>query len=298
MTLTGIDVSNWQRGVNVASLPGDVLVCKASEGESYRDGCFAGFMADGNAAGKLLGMYHYMSAQSVSLQVANFRQASVAWEKIAVPILDVESANITSSMVWDFANTYHAQTGVWPIVYASASRLSQYFNADTLKNCGVWVAAYGMNNPTSSWPAWTDAGKRFTAPSGATIAGWQFTSRFKALNLNVDASLWNMGEAAWHKYAYGDAPAATSAADASEVELWLLARKTTNGEYGNGDTRKYRLGSWYQAVQNRVNKLVSASDSTLAGEVIAGHLGNGETRKTILGSRYEAVQAIVNQRLG
>ena len=35
-----------------------------------------------------------------------------------------------------------------------------------------------------------------------------------------------------------------------------LARETIAGRYGNGETRKRKLGSEYQAVQKRVNELL------------------------------------------
>ena len=33
--LNGIDVSNWQNGINLAAVPADFVICKATQGNSY-----------------------------------------------------------------------------------------------------------------------------------------------------------------------------------------------------------------------------------------------------------------------
>lgn len=43
----------------------------------------------------------------------------------------------------------------------------------------------------------------------------------------------------------------------SSVDIDALARAVINGDYGNGETRKRKLGSLYAAVQKRVNEMLS-----------------------------------------
>ena len=88
-----------------------------------------------------------------------------------------------------------------------------------------------------------------------------------------------------------------------------LAKEVINGKWGNGDARKKALtdaGYDYNAVQQKVNQLLSASTSnlksidTIAKEVIQGKWGNGEARKQALtkaGYDYNTVQKRVNQML-
>ena len=33
--LNGIDVSNWQKGINLAAVPADFVICKATQGTTY-----------------------------------------------------------------------------------------------------------------------------------------------------------------------------------------------------------------------------------------------------------------------
>lgn len=82
-----------------------------------------------------------------------------------------------------------------------------------------------------------------------------------------------------------------------------LAREVIAGNWGNGQDRVNRLtsaGYNYNAVQNRVNEILSGSESkptgksidTLAREVIRGDWGNGQDRKNRLeraGYDYTAV---------
>ena len=82
-----------------------------------------------------------------------------------------------------------------------------------------------------------------------------------------------------------------------------LARRVIAGEFGNGDERRRRLGSNYDAVQQRVNEILLGSNSSsidvdaMARAVIRGDYGNGEERRRRLGSYYSIVQARVNEML-
>lgn len=85
-----------------------------------------------------------------------------------------------------------------------------------------------------------------------------------------------------------------------------LAQAVIAGRFGTGDARKAALGDKYDAVQKRVNEILSgASASTpsksieeIAREVIAGQWGNGDDRKAKLaaaGYNYDEVQKKVNE---
>lgn len=100
-------------------------------------------------------------------------------------------------------------------------------------------------------------------------------------------------------------------ASAPSKSVDTLAREVLAGNWGNGQDRVNRLtsaGYDYNAVQERVNELLSGSASkpsgksidTLAREVIRGDWGNGQERKNRLeraGYDYNAVQRRVNELL-
>lgn len=86
-----------------------------------------------------------------------------------------------------------------------------------------------------------------------------------------------------------------------------LANEVIKGKHGTGAARQRSLGIQYNAVQRRVNQILSGNKSvpkksidTVAREVIAGKWGNGNARFNALkkaGYNANAVQRRVNQLL-
>lgn len=94
----------------------------------------------------------------------------------------------------------------------------------------------------------------------------------------------------------------------SSKSIDTIAREVISGNWGNGSDRVNRLraaGYDYDAVQNRVNEILSGSSNTksidtIAREVIRGDWGNGQDRVNRLkaaGYDYNAVQKRVNEIL-
>ena len=44
MTFNGIDISNWQRGIDLSKVPCDFVIAKATEGTGYVDKSCDGFI--------------------------------------------------------------------------------------------------------------------------------------------------------------------------------------------------------------------------------------------------------------
>lgn len=59
--LNGIDVSNWQKGINLAAVPADFVICKATQGTTYVSPDCVRQVEQAAASGKLVGTYHYIS---------------------------------------------------------------------------------------------------------------------------------------------------------------------------------------------------------------------------------------------
>lgn len=86
-----------------------------------------------------------------------------------------------------------------------------------------------------------------------------------------------------------------------------LARRVWTGEFGNGETRKQKLGIRYNAVQSLVDRGVGKNTTSnptpstpkvdildLVRKTIRGDFGNGAARRKALGSNYDEVQRQVN----
>jgi uncharacterized FlgJ-related protein len=105
------------------------------------------------------------------------------------------------------------------------------------------------------------------------------------------------------KYSNNTAPSGGSNSTVSGT-IDELARRVIAGEFGSGNARKNALGDKYDAVQARVNEILSGATSTpkksvseVAKEVLAGSWGNGSDRKAKLeaaGYNYDEVQKAVN----
>lgn len=299
MALKFIDISNWQAGLDVATVVCNgglgAVVVKATEGLNFTDKSCDGFVQQCRAGGIPFGFYHFGRNNSATKEAEFFRDQTRGYEKLGIPILDWEA---DQSVAWvnEFVQHYHDLTGVWPWVYANPWRFQQ---GTVNENCGRWVAGYPSNGITS-----IDYGTGHDLPSSynvGLVCAWQFSSsvRISGYSGSLDGDVFYGDAAAWDKYANPGGTASlpetsqpsTSPPSGSTLDL---AVGVMRGEYGDGDARKQALGSRYQEVQDFVNHIASADAGTLASEVWAGKYGDGDTRRTVLGSRYDEVQAIVN----
>lgn len=98
-------------------------------------------------------------------------------------------------------------------------------------------------------------------------------------------------------------PKQKTAPSKPEKSIDDLAREVIDGKHGSGAERKKSLGSRYDAVQKRVNDIISGgvkpskSIDQLADEVMKGMHGSGRDRMISLGSNYAKVQMEVNRRI-
>lgn len=293
-----IDVSNWQAGLNVATVVKSgglgAVVVKATEGVGFVDKSCDGFVTQCRNNGIRFGFYHFARSNDAAAEAEYFRSQTRGYEKAGIPILDWE-ADQTIAWVNEFVERYHELTGVWPWVYGNAWR----FNQGTVNtNCGRWIAGYPKKHIAD-----INYGVNNDMPykvSNGLVCAWQFSSsvRIGGFSGNLDGDVFYGDAAAWDKYA-GGAPSkpatssqpSTGAPSGSTLDL---AVSVMQGKYGNGDARKAALGSRYDEVQGFINHIATASASTLASEVWAGKYGNGDTRKTVLGDRYDEVMKVVN----
>ena len=59
MALNGIDVSNWQAGIDLSAVPCDFVISKATEGCWYVSADCARQVEQALSLGKCVGVYHY-----------------------------------------------------------------------------------------------------------------------------------------------------------------------------------------------------------------------------------------------
>ena len=278
--LTGIDISKWQGADFNVDAAADFVICKATEGTGYVDPLCDKLYQQAKAKGKLLGVYHFARPDlgtTGEAEAEYFVKNIKGYIGEAILVLDYECAPYSDDWAYAFAKRVHDLTGVWPMLYASASKINGVNWSKTAKNCGLWIAgypnAYNVPNPPTpsvkdmpygigAWPFW---------------AIWQYTSSAGAL----DRDIANMDAAAWRKYAAADGeakpePTATPKPQPAKKTNEQIADEVIAGKWGNGAEREQRLtaaGYDYNAIQAIVNNKLGANTvyySVRRGDTLSG----------------------------
>ena len=261
--LKGIDISKWQAGIDLSKIDTDFVICKATEGVGYTDKNCDSFYQQAKSLGKKLGVYHFARPDLGNTAAAEadwFIKETKGYHKEAMLILDWESGDLTNSR-WAKAwlDRVYEKTGVKPLIYMSASVLkradwSSVANADY----GLWVASYGTNDGTAQKSVFNNYPLKYWS----FYALWQYTSkgRLNGYNGNLDLNYFSGNSSAWDKYAGGKPSTSTSTSKPLEKSVEELAKEVIAGKYGNGDARKKALGTRYDEVQARVNKILGVNN--------------------------------------
>lgn len=297
MALNGIDISDYQRGLDLAAVPCDFMVCKATENTNIVHGTCDGFVQKAKRLGKLWGFYHFMGKADPVEQAKWFVSNCKNYFGEGIPVLDYEMyGRIGTAAAKRFLDYVYEQTRVRCIVYMSRSVCTEEDWSQIAPNHALWVAQYANNNRTGyqSEPWIADGG--FGAWSTAAMHQYTSNGRIDGYNGALDLDIAYMSREAWDKFAN---PNGASVPDASPEGTALeLAAAVMRGEYGDDDARRTALGARYDEVQDLINYVASASISQLADDVERGMFGVVPTRNDVLGTRYDEVQALVNKRAG
>ena len=162
-TLNGIDISSWQAGINLANVPADFVIVKATGGTGYTNPYFK-LMANATLkTGKLLGLYHFARERGCSGTAAQeadyFVNAVGPYVGKAVLVLDWESDALFLGPTWakQFLDRVYKKTGVRPLIYMSKYPTSSYDWSSVAPKYKLWVAQYADMSPTGyQLNPWTD----------------------------------------------------------------------------------------------------------------------------------------------
>ena len=192
--MKGIDISSWQKGLNVASLKDqgvDFAILKIGEGKTFVDPCFDEFYKAATAAGIAVGAYFYSYATTVEQGIADAKRALALANGISLPLgiyIDVEDPSQMklrdselTAVVSAFCDTIRAG-GYIPGAYGSLGNLwakvgPKYVGDDVM----VWVAAWS-NSPPSMGDVWQYSDKQhFNGWSGNVDGDQALSERFELL---------------------------------------------------------------------------------------------------------------------
>ena len=299
--MNGIDISHWQKGIDLSKVKSDFVIVKATEGVGYIDPCMTEHVEKVKSLGKCLGLYHYARPENNSArkEAESYVNAIKDYIGQAILVLDWESDG-KSNVEWarEWLDDVHELTGVKPLIYMSESVTKAYDWSNVAHDYSLWVAKYRDNNIDVNYDM-SNIGNKPVVGAWNNYVMWQWTSsgRLDGYKGDLDCDIFYGDADTWNKLS-GEKKARKSVDE--------IAHEVINGSWGNGEDRKNRLtnaGYDYNAIQNRVNELLTTpkkSIDEIAQEVIKGMWGNGDERKNRLsqaGYNYDTVQDKVNDLL-
>lgn len=241
----------------------DFCIAKATEGTWFVDSYCDGIVQNCITHDVLFGYYHFASHTDAHAEAKYFWNNTLGYSGFGIPVLDYECWK-GNDVAWceEFIDAYHRFSGVWPILYISASHCPEFEGSWIPKRCGLWIAGYpqaydcfaGIEMPYLTGP-WEFA------------AIWQFTSSLRLGNWTLDGDYAFMDEKGWRAYAgFHDACENKEPADSSDIEgqsqgktCEELADEVMSGKWGNGWNREQAITAAYGAatythVQTIVNE--------------------------------------------
>lgn len=204
--LKGIDISNWQKGLDLSQVKCDFVIVKATEGKSIVDKSCDRFFQQAKKLGKCIGFYHFARPEynNPYTEAMFFYNNTKNYFREAIPILDWESvgkANVAWAKTW--LDEIYKLTGVRPMIYMSASVTRQYdWSSVVAGNYGLWVAKYKDKQVDYNYDM-SNAGAKPKIKWWKFYAMWQWTStgRIDGYSGNLDCDVFYGSIEAWNKYA-------------------------------------------------------------------------------------------------
>lgn len=148
--MNGIDISNWQAGINLAAVPADFVIVKATEGTNFTSSSFTEQITAANKAGRLLGVYHYINGAGADAEMRHFYNVIKPWIGKAIICLDWENGGNSAwgnlNYLKQCINAIKKLTGKTIMLYASASVFP--YDVSDSAGCKRWIAQYADTNPT------------------------------------------------------------------------------------------------------------------------------------------------------
>ena len=150
--LDGIDISSWQAGIDLYSVPADFVIVKATQGDWYKNPYFTQQADATLASGKLLGTYHFADLQGSAISQADYYIDAVRpYLGQCVLVLDWEAEALDLGPVWakKFMKRVYKKTGVKPVIYLSQSVTWNYDWSSVARKFNLWLAQYLYSNMDS-----------------------------------------------------------------------------------------------------------------------------------------------------
>lgn len=267
--MNGIDISNWQNGIDLAEVPCDFVICKATGGTGYVSPDFKRQIEQALALGKCAGAYHFaldgFANTTPETEAKHFLDTVKPYlGKIALA-LDWEADAVALGAEWAkrWLEYVYEHTGIRAMIYMSRSVAEAADWAAVAENNALWVAQYANYNIQHGYNAdpW---GEKTVGKWGTNITIRQYTSSgyLDGWKRRLDLNLAYIDGADWDKLCGKteeptEEPEAPAEPTEKTISVTAFARQVIAGGWGNGTERRTRLGNWFaDAVQAEVNRIL------------------------------------------
>ena len=254
--MNGIDVSNWQAGLEVLKVPCDFVIAKATEGTTFKDAYMKTFIDAALKAGKPVGVYHFAIGGDAVAEADYFLNYVKPYIGKAMLILDWEGNAVSRGVSWakTWLDYVKAKTGITPVFYSYNNEVKAKDWSSVAKTYPLWNAGYFDKGHEMGYTpdapliggtgAWNKA-LMYQYTSEGVLPGW---------GGHLDLDVFYGSKADWQKYATGgkDEPV-------TEAEMRKIAQYVW--EYAWADSSK---------------KTVKAKDRLTGTEIAANAVNNAK----------------------
>lgn len=232
----GMDISAYQKGINLNSDKYEFCIIKATEGVEMVSETFFTFAEQLINLDKLIGCYHFARPDVAPTKLRMDDEADFFIEQVekanllgkAILVLDWETEPMDrDDLITEFVVRVESQTGVTPWIYGSKSKLNKWKDYWAVKHCPIWLAAWPYIRPTT-----------IGGPLGNLIDQsvpwkiWQYSStgKYPGFSGNVDLDYTGLTKDEWLEFASRKAP---EKEDINEAMQWAIDLGLFSG-YGDG----------------------------------------------------------------
>lgn len=207
----GMDISNYQRKIDLTKGTYDFAIIKATEGIGFIDKSFHNFAVQLTELGKLIGCYHFArpdlhgTVSEMEMEADWFIQ-KVKDENLlnkAILVLDWEKEPTEHpELVQAWVLRVESKTGITPFIYGSRSKMIGWKNWWIISHCPIWMAVWptiqryqvGVNpglaipDKTVKWSIWQ----------------YSSTGQYPGFYGNIDLDYCEFNKETWLKMAGGE----------------------------------------------------------------------------------------------
>ena len=316
MSMRGIDISTYQRGLDLGNIDFDFAIIKATEGtELVQDTCDP-WVQQCIQLGKRWGFYHFFAGgdpvKEAEFFVSNTKNYFGKGKGVAV--VDYESYGMTGAAnVKKFVERVHELTGVWCVIYMSRSVIKADDWSAIAPTCPLWVAQYANDeivNGHQSDPWIQDGG--FGPWASPIIHQYTSHGRLDGWGKNLDLDKAYITAEEWDALAAGD-----KAQDKPATEDKPQPSTPSTGGVGTQKTYTVKSGdSWWLIAEkqmgsgSKMHELAAANGKTIDDVIHPGDVlkipggtskpstGGGSTQKTYTVKSGDSWWLIAEKQMG